>query len=92
MFPAASLNRAYSGAMQAHGDTALREPPAVAFAAEIETLRAEFGALVPEDTITSAVEQEADRFLDARVTDFVPMFVMRGARARLGDIVRARSK
>ncbi len=53
---------------------------------ELAALREEFGESVPGETIERCLHQEADRFSAARIRDYVPLFVLRGARAQLRDI------
>ena len=49
----------------------------------VRALHAEFGTDVEIAAISAEVERVFERYCDARVTDFVPVFVLRCARTRL---------
>ena len=50
------------------------------------SLLEEFGQLVPTETIRSTVDVTVDRHTDARVTQYIPVFVHRTARAQLRSL------
>jgi arsenate reductase (thioredoxin) len=59
------------------------------FARSIEELHKEFRGIFSLDTIERFVDESIDRMSGARVVDFIPLFVHRFARQRLGALAQA---
>ena len=55
----------------------------------LETMRAEFDGRLPGSVIDQVVSEALARFSSARVEVYVPIFVVRSARARLREMSRA---
>ena len=48
----------------------------------------EFAGALPPDTVERCLQESYNAFRDARVSDFVPLFVHRQTRSRLLDLAR----
>ena len=63
-------------------DTVLRQ-----VASEIRILKAQYREKVSEETIDRLAEESLQRLADSRVPQFVPLFVGRFTRERIGQIL-----
>ena len=50
------------------------------------SLQEEFGGMIPWETIRTTVDSTVGRHSDARVTQYIPVFVHRTARAQLRSL------
>ena len=57
-------------------------------AAAAQRLEAEFGELIPPDTIDRTLEESYERWSEARITMYVPVLAERAARDQLRHLVR----
>lgn len=53
-----------------------------------EKLVREFSAMLPAETILEVTRESRDNYRDARVSDFVPLFVSLEVRRRLFDLAQ----
>jgi len=53
-----------------------------------EQLVREFSAMLPAETIRQVTRETLDRYRDARVSDFVPLFVQLEVRRRLTEMAQ----
>ena len=59
---------------------------------EVQSIKAEYRGVVPEESIDVAVVESLQRLANSRVPQFVPLFVGRFTRERLREIVKAHRK